>query len=431
MTAIDQRFEPLGHEVRFAFLLGCGFFVLLSFPGVGGLPSGMTGAHALMFASLPFWFAASVRRRALVLDQTAALGAGLILVCLAFLVGWAFLSAMVSNTPLRTGRPIVALLSGISCFFLVTGTVTHRRLNVFVDVLCLTLALTCLISVAAFYLPPLQNAVFNGTDRASGYFKNPNQFGMAISVILPVAVACLLGQRERRLLWLGCLAALLLGLVLSGSKTNLMISSATLIFVLGAFSMIAQTGMKRVRMLVLSFLVTAALPLLNIALLWIYNPRALSLFTVLLSEQEELHSLTTRSEIWRRSIEEFLHSPVFGQGAGHPIDIFYADQLVTHSHNVLLDYLRTMGAPGFFGFLIVVLAVLFLSLSSIRLAFKMRQAELENRILCIGLSVAPIAYLTANMSSDSMGPSTSPFLWVTFFLALAARVSLLGEPRPR
>ena len=170
---------------------------------------------------------------------------------------------------------------------------------------------------------------------------------MAISVILPVAVACLLGQRERRLLWLGCLAALLLGLVLSGSKTNLMISSATLIFVLGAFSMIAQTGMKRVRMLVLSFLVTAALPLLNIALLWIYNPRALSLFTVLLSEQEELHSLTTRSEIWRRSIEEFLQSPVFGQGAGHPIDIFYADQLVTHSHNVLLDYLRTMGAPGF------------------------------------------------------------------------------------
>ena len=430
MSVTEAHFVPVGREVRFAYILGLGFLVLISLPALVGLGGGMTLAHALMFVSLPFWFAAAARRKALVLDDTAAFGAKLILICVVFLICWAVVSTLASSTPLRSGRPIVTLISGLACFFLVVGTITSRRLIMFVDVLCLGLAATCVISVVAYYVPPLQNTVFNGTDRASGFFKNPNQFGIAISTTLPIAVACLLGEPKRRMTWLACIAALLLGLALSGSKTNLLISSVTLIFVLGAYSFIAYTGLMRVRMLALSFLATALLPTLNILLLWVFNPRALDLFNTLLSDDEELHSLATRGEIWQRSYDEFLRSPIFGQGAGHPIDAFYADQLVTHSHNVLLDYLRTMGAPGFFCFLIVVVTIAILSISAIRLAYTTPQAPMQNRILCVGLSVAPVAYLTANMSSDSMGPSTSPFLWVTLFLGLAARSSLHVDDRP-
>src|SRR5690606_25995646 len=131
--------------------------------------------------------------------------------------------------------------------------------------------------------------------------------------------------------------------------------------------------------------------------------------------------LATRYELWQQSLTQFQKDPIFGQGAGHPLNPLYSDQLVTHSHNVLLDYLRTLGAPGFFGLVTLLLTILILSLGSIRLALKAQESSVRDRMMCIGLAMGALAYVFANFSSDSMRPSTSPLLWTVLFLGLSAR----------
>ncbi len=427
MNTIAPGVPSLDHEVRIPYVLGCAFMTLICFPALVGLPGGMSIANVIMFAGFPFWFAATVKRKALVLDRTAKFGVGIVMSCLAFLLVWAFVSVLDSSMPDRAGRTLVTLISGFAIFFLVVGTVTRKRLYTFVDVLCLTLAFTCLISFAAYFEPTLGSMIFYGTDRAYGFFKHPNQFAIPISTLLPVATAGLLGQQGRRVIWATCLGALLLGLILTGSKTNLLISSGTLVVICFSYPAIVYTGPQRLFMMALSALATCALLIVNFVLLQAFNPRALRLFQKLASDDEELQSLVARSELWRLSLENFQNDPIFGQGAGHPLNPFYAGKAVTHSHNVLLDYLRTLGAPGFAVLSVMILTVFCLSISSIRLAFSAHGASNRDRILCIGLAMAPLAYVAANLSSDSMGPSTSPFFWTVLFLGLAARLLMRKE----
>lgn len=434
MSSTAYSAHSSGYEARLPFFLGCSFMVLICFPGLGELPSGVTFALAVMFASVPFWFGAAATRQVLILDRTAAMGAGVMMFCLVFLICWAFLSVVNSSAPLQSGRSITTLAAAFAIFFLVAGTVTSARLDTFVGVLCFALAFTCVMSFVAYFEPHLRDTIFKGADRASGFFKNPNQFGIAISTLLPVAAAALLGRRGQRPIWLACLIALLVGLVMSGSKANLIISFASLVLILCCYSAIAYSGRTRVLMVALSVGATGVLLVANVILLRTFNPRALRLLQTLVAENEELQSVGTRDELWRRSLEQFQRDPIFGQGAGQPLNPLYSDDPVTHSHNVLLDYLRMMGAPGFFVLAIVLLTVLILSFSSIRLAFRARGADTRDRILCIGLATGTLAYVAANFSSDSMGPSTSPFFWTVLFLGLTARLLLhargAAEPPP-
>lgn len=417
------------YDAAFPAFLGYVFVALICFPALGDLPGGMSIAHGVMFASIPFWFTAASTRNALVLDPGAAFGVAIILACITFLTLWAFLSVMDIGSPIRAGRMIVTLVAGLSIFFMFVGTLTTARIDTFVRVLCAALALTCLLSVIAYFVPALNGIIFNGTDRASGFFKNPNQFGMAISTVVPVAAAALLGQRERRWRWLACVLLLLLGLALSGSKTNLAISSATLVFLFWAYAVVGFSGWARMRMMVVSLFGAVALVIGNITLLWYFNPRALNLLRDMVSRDAEIRSFSTREELWHLSIAQFHDDPIFGRGAGQPLEASYADQLVTHSHNLLLDYLRTIGAPGFGVLLILLLTVLVLSMTSMLAAANARNAPLRHRMLCIGLATSPVAYIGANFSSDSMGPSTSPFFWTVVFLGLSSRLLLRSGRR--
>ena len=49
-------------------------------------------------------------------------------------------------------------------------------------------------------------------------------------------------------------------------------------------------------------------------------------------------------------------------------------------------------------------------------------------MLSLGLSLSCLSYAAANMSSDSFGPSTSPFFWVFTYLAFASRNLLQSPP---
>ena len=76
--------------------------------------------------------------------------------------------------------------------------------------------------------------------------------------------------------------------------------------------------------------------------------------------------------------------------------------------------------------LAVILAV---CTATILLALRSRTASLGDRYLCIGMAIGPIAYVAANLSSNSLGPTTSPFLYSVLFLGLAGRSLLAPQAK--
>ena len=198
----DAAFDSdggFGYRARAPFWFGCLFLMSLSFPGLGELPGGISMALVFMLACLPIWYSAACAREGPVLDETSRKAVAIILSCVAFLILWSLVSVLGSAYPVRAGRYVATLVAAFAIYFLVVGTLTTDRLRVYLDVLCFALAFTCLMSLMAYFEPRLHAMIFQDSDRAFGFFKNPNQFGMAISTVLPVALAVFLGRRRGRL----------------------------------------------------------------------------------------------------------------------------------------------------------------------------------------------------------------------------------------
>lgn len=409
-----QIFRPASSS--FAAGLGLAFFALCALPSLIALPGGeVTGGHTLMLLSLPVWFAAVLNRGHPVLDPLGRFAASAILACTIALIILAFLSAFTAEVPFRIMRPVVGLLAGPALLMLMIGTATRDRLYLYVSVLCLTIAATGALTILATAEPSLHARVFRGTDRASGFFKNPNQFGMVLTTILPVTFAMTLGAKKRRFLWLSAFAIMVVALMLSGSKTSILTSSVALFLMLLLYVFIRYSGPARVTMTIMSVfgaLLTGSLLVIALANL---NPRALRLLNQAIVEGEATHSLVSRSTLYRDSIELFMSNPLLGVGAGQLISGY------PHSHNLILDYARTLGVPGVTFLLLLLIAVLVASVALVLLALRSREHPLQDRLFCTGLAIGPVAYLVTNMSSDSLGPTTSPYFFSTLALGLVAR----------
>ncbi len=416
---------PDGGQGRLGLALGCLYLVAMPLPAATSLPGGAPLGLMVLIVATPFWFMTARARRA-PFDAVANRAATVVLGSVGFLILWSCLSAFGSDSPLRAIRYLASLVTAFAVYFLIRATLTRARLLLYVDLLTGTLAATCILSLVAYRVDGLHEMVFNGTDRAAGLFKNSNQFGMAISTTLPAALALTLAEPRRRVFRATCILLLLLGLVASGSKTNLLLVSGSTVAILGAQAFIANAGVRRLLMLTLSLVGLVIVAHLGLLTLNFLNPRALTILTSFLSSDADVASLTTRSFLWSYSIDQFLAHPVLGQGAGQPIDIFYREEDVSHSHNMLLDYLRSLGAPGFAGLVVVAGTVAAVAAGTIAAAASV-PVDLASRMICIGLSISCLSYLAANMTSDSFGPTTSSFFWVFAWLLFAARRMLASR----
>ena len=417
-----------GYAARFPYALGCLFFFLICIPGLFELSSGISLGMVAMLAFFPIWFGAARMREEQVFDDEARLCTTIVLHCSGFLIFWAVLSVLDADDPIRSGRTIVSLVGFASTSLLLIGTATPDRLKTYVKVLSYTLASTCAISFLAYYEPNLRRIIFLDSDRAQGFFKNPNQFGMAISTLIPVVVGCSLTSRGSRKAWIVCFLMLVLGLILSGSKTNLMLSVLTSTAMVMAVSFVSYNGVKRLTVMIAGLGGIALFLVAIVTLLSILNPRALDILLTFLIEDGEVDSLASRSLLWKDSVRQFVEKPILGQGAGQPLDYIEQNRFVPHSHNVFLEYLRTLGAPGLVAVTIMLSTVIVTALRSILSALLDAAAPIPERMLMIGLLLGSLSYITANLSSDSMGPSTSPFLCATLFLGLTARGLLTRPP---
>ncbi|MEO8243760.1 MAG: O-antigen ligase family protein [bacterium] len=409
------------------FVLAVVFISALPFPGLFSVLEGASLALVTMLVSMLVWYAAA-RARNSPFDPTASLAIRVVMVCAGFLIVWSLLSTFGAAAPLRASRYIATLVAAFAIYFLVRSTVTRSRLTLYVDILAVGLAVTAAISLLAYEVHSLHSIIFKGTDRAAGFFKNPNQYGMAISTTMPAVMALLLAERQRRLLRLVCLVLMFLGLVASGSKTNFLLAWASVFGMVLSHSWIFNTGTRRVGMLVLSLAGSVILAGLGVVAINVLNPRALVIMAKFFSGDGEVDSLMTRGFLRAYSFDQFFADPIFGQGAGQRIDIFYREADVSHSHNVLLDYMRTLGAPGLLTVSVMICAVAIVCGVSIARALRSSSGAPAARLICLGLSTSCLSYVAANMSSDSMGPSTSPFFWLFTYLSFASRNLMSGRP---
>ncbi len=148
------------------------------------------------------------------------------------------------------------------------------------------------------------------------------------------------------------------------------------------------------------------------------NPRAYRLLMTQVSGGEA-HSMVSRERLWTISIDLGLAHPFTGVGAGQPIG-----DIAPHSHNLFIEYFRTLGVPGVGLITIMVLLIVIFLVSAVVPTLmghgESRHATVTN-VMLLGSAVCVWNYLVANQMSDSFGPSTAPFFWIPLALLIAYR----------
>ncbi len=246
---------------------------------------------------------------------------------------------------------------------------------------------------------------YAGFDRYTGLFSHPNQLAIFVSSIFIFYVASYFSDARlaQRFFWLAMLFVALVVSVLAGSKTNILVSGVILVIYL-----LWSVSRKNALIVLLSIVMLGLL--FSIAgtsdFLMRLNPRLFGVFAELSPDNvTQYRTILSRTEIWEYSWEVGTAYPFLGEGwAGLlPGDL-------PHSHNLFMDYLRIFGPLGLLAIVLFLLAVVGL--------FARVPRDSHNPHVLKACKLSILAYLLANMLSDSMGPQTVFFL--AFFVAYLA-----------
>lgn len=422
-----------------AFVYGLFAICALAAADLLGLPGGASVGQILLLSGLPFWANALFARRSSLFDANGRSAVAIILTCTLALAGLALFSATYADDPLRVGRVILTMLSSLAMFTFLAGTLTEKRLHPLIATVAGAIALVSALTVVAYFVPSLKDLIFKTVDRSAGTFKNPNQYGIVLSTVVPVTAGLFLAAHGKmRIFSLLCLLILLTGLLFSGSKANLLLTGSSLALfalVMGATSFRGVERTLVIFMCIIGILVALAL---GILLLQILNPRALMLITVFFDPNQSLPTLDSRRLLWEDSIAIFISRPWFGEGAGQYLRVAIDGEVISHSHNLFIEYARTLGAAGLVFVTMLVVTVLTMLTTTILGLFRQDYGRPGLRAVIVGAAISSANYVFANFSSESFGPSTSPFFWLVLFLFFILRGEILrgnalqlpAPPRP-
>jgi len=344
-----------------------------------------------------------------------------------FLLFWGYLGIFGLDDPFRAGRLLLSAGQGVVLVFVISQVLSVRALRISVALACVTLVGTCLLSLYNYLggAPTSLTILIPGHDRASGLFKNPNQFGMTVVMGVPFAVA-LYFRRGFRVLSVLLTCTIFIGLLMAASKTNLTLG---VLLLLATMSYLLASHGRLQTLLVVLPLASVTILFGGVPLLELVNPRAAEIITELAvgGNIGENATVAQRIDMWSHSLEEARRSPMFGQGTGQKIDT--TAQVHSHSHNMFVDLVRTTGIPGVIGALVFVLASCSLAVHTLlRLTRLPAQVacELPGYPIVVGSSFAVFSYVVSNQMSDSFGPSTSVFFWLCVGLLLRRDDLLFG-----
>jgi len=189
-----------------------------------------------------------------------------------------------------------------------------------------------------------------------GIFENPNDLAINISINWPLCMAFLLAARgmARKIVWSVGVLAMLLGVVLTYSRSGLLAMVVAVVICLWEF------GVKGRR-----FYLIGAAGLLGVVGLGVivatprYLTRVASIFQGNIEGSGDHGSLAARRQLLIDSLEEAIHNPVFGIGPGN----FGAATLTWRvTHNTYTEFAAEGGFPALFLFL----AIMYLAARNLR-----------------------------------------------------------------
>lgn len=335
----------------------------------------------------------------------------IILLALGFVIFWGYLGMYRLDNPLRAGRLLLSLGQGIILILVVSQLLSTRAISFSLGVCLCMLALSSILSLYGYLGGQPVELTYLDRDRSSGFFKNPNQYGIIASMAVPFAAAFYF-QHQRKLLASFVLFAAATSLLLAASKTNIFIGLALLFAVM----IVGFINARRAGFLLMIVpIMTLLIWVFGLPILEFFNPRAAAILTQLITSKSiEGSTVAQRYELWQYSLDVIRNFPLFGEGTGQPINVI--TQVLSHSHNVFLNLGRTTGIPGMVGGLVFILVACWLAIRTIVRVSAVPDAigsRLHGRAFLIGAGFAVLSYVLSNQMSDSLGPSTSVFLWLS------------------
>ncbi|MFZ0418148.1 MAG: O-antigen ligase family protein [Candidatus Sulfotelmatobacter sp.] len=189
-----------------------------------------------------------------------------------------------------------------------------------------------------------------------GIFENPNDLAINISINWPLCLGFLLAARRmtRKAIWVIGVVAMLLGVVLTYSRSGLLAIVVAITICLWEFGVKGKRFHLIAAAVLLSFLgaaVVAGTPR--------YLTRVASIFQGNIEGSGDRGSLAARKQLLIDSIDQAVHHPIFGIGPGN----FGAATLTWHvTHNTYTEFAAEGGFPALF----LYLAILYLAARNLR-----------------------------------------------------------------
>lgn len=392
----------------------CAFVVLAWIPNVSLiLPSELAPCALLLPFMCLFLFA---HGQNIYRDKTADCLFYLCIAVLCCLLFWGVVSLQNATNYFRAGRFFLSFGQGLLIVFILGSIAPKDFLITGFKTSTAMFFITMLLALPSPLIPGLEQTVYQGTDRLFGFFKNPNQHGMILSIAFIYSLAFLLITKHRMVAALA-LVLCVIALALAGSKTNLFISLMTGLTLM-SYCLIAKG--KVMRLIVLVPAIVLSIGIFGPDLLETLNPRAARLVNAYITgDIGQGSTVHARSFLWNHSIEQMANSPLTGDGAGQRIRIH--DQDHSHSHNIFLDLGRTLGVPGLVLCVLLLSLIIGLSLHTLLVigsAIGRTSLPAFESAMLVGAAFSTLTYIASNQMSDSFGPSTSTFFWLSAGLVI-------------
>ncbi len=329
------------------------------------------------------------------------------------IVALSILSLMNSEEAIRSFRIIYPSLLPVAVFCHLV-VVRYIRPDVLLLIPRLTLAAAFVFSVgtlaATMVLPPLEAKLF-GSYRFRGFFENSIQHSIALATLMPIAVAEFTQARKmaRKILWAAVVAALFYTSFRAGSKAALgfgMASGGVLYVILS----LRSRNFRKIGIMIATVLLLGTVMYnwgLDIA--EAINPIiAEKLRSIVEGGVSNYQSIESRKQLWDEAIDQGKRHWLIGTGAGEKV------LGVTHSHNLVIDYFKGIGAFGAIAIVLLCLTILGRALIKTVSVFSPKSDINDIRILACYFSAS--VYVVCNQLSDCFGPSTIGFLWLPYLV---------------
>jgi O-antigen ligase len=341
-------------------------------------------------------------------------------------MGWALVGVLFSNSPADAITIYWNNIKIVGTYFLIVAAIqSQRQLYVFILFALLVYFLHTNFGFRDWVMSGF-SAAARGMYVGSGFLANPNDYGAALAAFWGLSL--LLATRD---------SGRVLGRI-PVKWLHVINTALFLIAVLTSSSRGAALGVASGAAYFVAFFTAGSL---KKKLTWVLvGVVVIYIFFALQSEgqserfshmgTEEDASAQDRFRTWGVAWEVFLDHPFLGVGTGQflPAANFYysGEERIYVQHNIFLQALTEMGAPGLFLLLLLILAFFKIQRTTLRRLSQQPARDPVLEAIVIGTNVSMVSFLVAGQFITVL---FYPFMWLLLTIAAAAwRITVHSAP---